>query len=68
MFAALEDLYAEVAISVWETIRETIKISDKGKQGYYELRSISHGLMKHAQNYMLIGNKPNYTSYRSQVT
>jgi hypothetical protein len=39
MFAALEDLDAEVEInSAWETIRENIKISAKECLGYYELR------------------------------
>jgi hypothetical protein len=38
-FTALEDLDAEVDInSVWETIREDIKISAKQNLGYYELK------------------------------
>jgi lipoate-protein ligase A len=38
-FAALEDLDAEVEINtVWETIRENIKISAKEILGYYELK------------------------------
>jgi hypothetical protein len=50
-FAALEDLDAEVEINgAWEMIRDNIKISAKDSQGYCELRSISNGLMKHAQN------------------
>jgi hypothetical protein len=37
-FAALENLDAEVDINtVWETIRENIKISVKESLGYYEL-------------------------------
>jgi hypothetical protein len=36
-FAALEDLDAEVDINtIWETIRENIKISAKESLGYYE--------------------------------
>jgi hypothetical protein len=36
-FAALEDLDAEVEINtIWETIRENIKISAKMSLGYYE--------------------------------
>jgi hypothetical protein len=36
-FAALEDLDAEVGINtIWETIRENIKISAKESLGYYE--------------------------------
>jgi hypothetical protein len=51
-FAALEDLDTEVEInSAWETIRENIKISAKESLDYYELRNISHGLTKDAQNY-----------------
>jgi 50S ribosomal subunit-associated GTPase HflX len=38
-FAALENLDAEVDInSVWETIRENIKISAKERVGYFELK------------------------------
>jgi hypothetical protein len=38
-FAALEDLDAEVEIiTIWETIRENIKISAKESLGYYELK------------------------------
>jgi hypothetical protein len=38
-FAALEDLDAEVEINtIWETIRENIKISAKESLGYYELK------------------------------
>jgi hypothetical protein len=37
IFAALEDLDAEVEINtIWETIRENIKISAKESLGYYE--------------------------------
>jgi hypothetical protein len=38
-FAALEDLDADMEInSVWETIRENIKISVKESLGYFELK------------------------------
>jgi uncharacterized protein YaaR (DUF327 family) len=38
-FAALEDLDTEVEINtIWETIRENIKISAKESLGYYELK------------------------------
>jgi hypothetical protein len=38
-FAAMEDLDAEVEINtVWETIRENIKISAKESLCYYELK------------------------------
>jgi hypothetical protein len=51
-FATFEDLDMEVDInSAWETIRENIKILAKESQGYFELKYISHGLMKDAQNY-----------------
>jgi hypothetical protein len=41
MFAALEDLAAEVEInSAWETIIENIKISAKGSLGYFELKKL----------------------------
>jgi hypothetical protein len=37
--AALEDLDAETEINtIWETIRENIKISEKESLGYYELK------------------------------
>jgi hypothetical protein len=37
--AALEDLDTEVEINtIWETIRENIKISAEESQGYYELK------------------------------
>jgi hypothetical protein len=37
MFAALEDLDAEVEInSAWETIRDNITISGKESLGYFE--------------------------------
>jgi hypothetical protein len=35
-FAAMEDLDAEVENTVWETIRENIKISAEESLGYYE--------------------------------
>jgi hypothetical protein len=39
-FAVLEDLNAEVEINtVWETIRENIKISASESLGYYELKT-----------------------------
>jgi hypothetical protein len=39
VFAALEDLDAEVEInSAWKTIRENIKISAQESLGYYELK------------------------------
>jgi hypothetical protein len=42
MFAALEDLDAEVDInSAWETVGENIRISAKESLGYYELKK--HG-------------------------
>jgi hypothetical protein len=38
-FAALEDLDTEVEINtIWETIRENIKISTQEHLGYYELK------------------------------
>jgi hypothetical protein len=38
-FAALEDLDAEVEINtIWETIRENIRLSAKESLGYYELK------------------------------
>jgi hypothetical protein len=38
-FAALEDLDADTEInSVWETIRENVKISAKESLGYFELK------------------------------
>jgi hypothetical protein len=38
-FAALVDLDAEVEINtIWETIRENLKISAKENLGYYELK------------------------------
>jgi hypothetical protein len=38
-FATLEDLDTEVEINtIWETIRENIKISAKEIRGYYELK------------------------------
>jgi hypothetical protein len=36
---------------VEETIRENIKMSAKESLDYYELKNISHGLMKVAENY-----------------
>jgi hypothetical protein len=51
-FAALENLDTEVAnYTLWDTIRENINISAKESLGYYERRSLSHGLMKDAENY-----------------
>jgi hypothetical protein len=67
-FAALEDLDAEVEINtIWETIRENIKISAKESLGYHEPSSISHDLMKDAQNYWIRGNKLNCSGYRIQM-
>jgi hypothetical protein len=41
MFAALEDLDAEIEINtILETIRENIKISAKESLGYYELEQL----------------------------
>jgi hypothetical protein len=38
-FAGLEDLDAEIEINtIWETIRENIKISAKDNLGYYEVK------------------------------
>jgi hypothetical protein len=51
-FEALENLDDDEDINrAWETVRERISISAKASLGYYELRSISHGLKKGAQNY-----------------
>jgi hypothetical protein len=51
-FAALEDLDAEVEINtIWETIRDKIKISAKESLGHYDLKQHKPGLMKDAQNY-----------------
>jgi hypothetical protein len=48
-FAALEDLDVEVEISsVWEMIRENIKITAKVSLGYCELKK--HCLINRAQN------------------
>jgi hypothetical protein len=45
----LEDSDAEVEINtIWEMIRENIKVSVKDSLGYYELKHISHDLMKDA--------------------
>jgi hypothetical protein len=66
-FAALEDLNAEVEINTtWETIRENIKISAR-VWVVMNRSSISHGLMKDAQNYYIRGNKLNCSGYRIQV-
>jgi hypothetical protein len=37
--------------STWEHIRENIRVSAKDSLDYCELRCISHGLIKDAQNY-----------------
>jgi hypothetical protein len=51
-FAALKNLDDEAdANSAWETIRENIKISAKESVVIMNLRSISHGSKKGAQNY-----------------
>jgi hypothetical protein len=51
-FAALEDLYSEMDISsVWETIRDTIKISALGSLGYYELKKHMPRFDIDVQNY-----------------
>jgi hypothetical protein len=48
----LEDSDTEVDInSTWEIIRENIKISAKEGLGYCEVKNISHGLMKDAQDH-----------------
>jgi hypothetical protein len=40
----LENLNADVEINtIWEMIRENIKISAKMSLGYYELKQQSHG-------------------------
>jgi hypothetical protein len=50
--AALEDLDVEVEINtVWETIREKIKISAKESIGYYELKQHEPWFGKGAKNY-----------------
>jgi hypothetical protein len=59
-FGALEDLDTEVDTnSAWETIRENIEILN--------LRSISHGSTKDAQNYDIKGIKLNCSGCRIQV-
>jgi hypothetical protein len=51
MFAALEDVEAEVEInSAWEKIRENITISAEKTVAYYELRKHNHGLTKDVYN------------------
>jgi hypothetical protein len=55
----------EVEINmIWETIREIINISTKN---IMNCRSISHGLMKDAQNSYIRGNKLNCSGYRMQM-
>jgi hypothetical protein len=51
-FAALEDLDGEVEITtVWETIRENIKITAKESLGYTEMKKHKQWLNKDLQNY-----------------
>jgi hypothetical protein len=58
LFAALEDLDAEVEInSSWETIRQNIKISAKESLGYFDLKKHKPWLMKDAQ---IIRSKERY--------
>jgi hypothetical protein len=65
-FAALEDMDVEKDInSVWETIRENIKISAKESLGYYELKKHKPWFAKRCRK--LLGQKekkPNCSGYR----
>jgi uncharacterized FlaG/YvyC family protein len=55
-FTALENLDTGEDINrTWEIVRENIEFSLKSAS-YYELKSISHGLRKDAQNYKAKGN------------
>jgi hypothetical protein len=64
----LENIDTDVDIKrAWEIIRETIKISAQASYVIMNLRSISHGSMKDAQNYKIIGNNPNCSGYRIQA-
>jgi hypothetical protein len=68
MFAALEDLDAEVEInSAWKTIRDNIKISAKESLGYYELKKHKPWLNEGCSKLFDQGNKPNCSGYRIQV-
>jgi hypothetical protein len=55
MFTTLEDLYAEVEInSAWETNRDTINISTKGSESYFESKKFRLvGWRIDAQNYTI---------------
>jgi hypothetical protein len=63
-FAALEDLDTEDEINtIWETVKENIKISPKESLDY----EMGHGLTKDVQNYNIRGNKLNCSDYRIQM-
>jgi hypothetical protein len=68
-FAAFENLDADLEImSGWETIEGNSKISATENLGFYELKSISHGLTKNAQNNEIKKeNKLNCDGYRIEV-
>jgi hypothetical protein len=64
----LKNLEDDVDINIaWETIRESINISDEESLCYYELKKHSHGSMKDAQNYQTKGIKPNCSDCRIQA-
>jgi hypothetical protein len=66
-FAALEGLDAKVDINtIWETIR-IYQFQRKRVWVIMKWSSISHGLMKDAQNYYTRGSKLNCSGYRIQV-
>jgi hypothetical protein len=45
-FTALDNIYDVDINTAWETIRQNIKVSAKESLGCYELKQISHALLK----------------------
>jgi hypothetical protein len=67
-FAALEDLDAEVEINtIWETIRENIKISVEESVGYYKLKQHKPWFDKGCSELLNQRKQLNCSGYRIQA-
>jgi phosphoribulokinase len=52
--------------TIWEMIRENIKMSAKEGRGYYELKQHKSWFMKDANNYKIQEKKLNFSGHRIQ--
>jgi hypothetical protein len=65
--STLENLGDEDINTVWEPIRENIKISAKSVSAIVKQSIINHGLMRKVQNWLIEGSRLNYSGCRTQV-